>query len=135
MPHTYKFPDLPTPAELVREMQRLSRELDKGLGYLHEVCQLWAVAEDAYRMARARAHLQAADALAAEGVDRPTVDEKRAWVDSQTSAERVEAHLQGAMRDAAREAVRSRRTQISALQSAANAVRAEIEMASTGPRT
>lgn len=134
MPTHRKHPDLVSPADLVPEMHRLSEELDHALGDLTERSHKWAEAENAYRMARAKSQLKASGELESQGFERPTVDEKRAYVDLQTPKERLEAHMQEALMNAAREAVRARRSQLSALQSAAAAVRAEIEMASMGPR-
>jgi len=105
------------------ELLRLSGLLDDALGYLRKVTQQWAAAEDAYRVAHARAY------LASEG----TAGERKATADLATSDERRAAHLAEGMRSAAVEAVRSRRAQLSAWQTIGNAVRAEIELARTGP--
>jgi len=109
---------------LADEMRRLSGLLDDALGYLRRVSAEWAESEDVYRMARARAVLEAVG----------TVDERRAQADMATSQQRRKAHLDDAMKQAALEAVRSRRAQISALQSIAAAHRAEGELAHTGPQ-
>ncbi len=108
---------------LADEMARLSALLDDALGYLRRVSAEWAESEDAYRMSRARAVLEAVG----------TVDERRAQADMATSQQRRRAHLDDAMKQAALEAVRSRRAQISALQSIAAAHRAEAEFVRTAP--
>ncbi len=113
----------PTPGDLVAEMLRLSARLDQALAFFYDQSQEWAVAEDAYRSAKARAY------LASDG----TVPARNAQVDEACAVERQRAHLADAMRQAALEAVRSRRAQLSACQSVANAVRSEVEMARTGP--
>jgi hypothetical protein len=110
-----------TPAEAAEEMRRLSRLLDSGLQALRDQAKEYAEAEDAYRMARATAYLTSTG----------TVDERKAHADLATSEERRRAHLADGMRSAATEAVRSRRGQISALQSLLNAHRAEAEFART----
>lgn len=111
-----------TPLEAADEMRRLSMLLDAALEYLKEQTREYAVAEDGYRMAHATAY------LAADG----PAHERKARADSKTSKERQRAHLADGMRQAALEAVRSRRAQISALQSLLTAHRAEAEFARTG---
>ena len=110
-------------AELTAEMVRLSKLLDDALDYLKRATREWAEAEDAYRCAHARVFLM---------TDGPQGD-KKATADAHTSEQRRRAHLADGMRQAALEAVRSRRAQLSALQTIANAIRAEIDMARTGP--
>ncbi len=108
---------------LADEMRRLSGLLDDALAYLRRVSAEWAESEDVYRMARGRAVLEAVG----------TVDQRRAQADMATSQQRRKAHLDDAMKQAALEAVRSRRAQISALQSIAAAHRAEAEFVRTAP--
>lgn len=108
---------------LQTEMLRLSSLLDSGIDTLIQFSRDFAVAEDTYRMARARAY------LASSG----TVDERKAQADLATSTERLESHTLDGLRQAALEAVRSRRQQISALQSLAGAFRAEAEYGRTSP--
>lgn len=110
-------------AELTAEMLRLSKLLDDALSYLRRQAVEYAEAEDAYRLARSKA------ILAASG----TVDEKKAQADLETSEQRQRALLADGMRQAALEAVRSRRGQLSALQSVTAAYRAEAELARTAP--
>lgn len=120
-----------TPLEAAEEMRRLSGLLDKGIDALRRESRHYAEAEDAYRMAHATAYV-AADGpahLRKARADLATSAERVA-----TSAERVESHLADGMRQAALEAVRSRRAQVSAVQSLLNAYRAEAEFAATGPR-
>jgi hypothetical protein len=108
-----------TPKNLTQELLRLSRLLDEAHDELIKQSHEWAVRENEYRLAKASAH------LASSG----TVDERRAYCDKATSQERLAAHLAEGLKVAALEAVRSRRAQLSALQSVGNAVRSEIEMA------
>lgn len=113
-----------TPADLQSEMIRLSRLLDQGIDYLTEAAVEYAETDNAYRMARAKALLES------EG----TVSERNAQADLATSKERVAARLADGMKQAALEAVRSRRQQLSALQSLAAAYRAEVEHSKYGPQ-
>lgn len=110
--------------ELQAELLRLSRQLEKAITYLREQAVESAHAEDRYRMAKAKAYLEA------EG----TVDARRATVDLATSQERVESHIAESLQRAALEAVRSRRQQISALQTLVSAHKAEAEFIRTGPQ-
>ena len=112
-----------TTDELVDEMVRLSHLLDDALEFLKRQVAEYAAAEDAYRMAHALAFLEAPGIGPA----------RKAQADRQTSEQRRRAHLAEGMRQAGLEAVRSRRAQISALQSLLNVVRAEAEFSRTGP--
>jgi hypothetical protein len=111
------------PTEAGAEMARLSELLDKALRVLREQASEFALAEDAYRMAHAKAYMAHAG----------PVHERKAAADLVTSAERQRSHLADGMRQAALEAVRSRRAQISALQSLLAADRAEAEFVRTAP--
>lgn len=126
---------LPTTGELVVELQRLSRALDAANDYLRIAATDYARAEDAYRMAKARHQLDARGALEEQGRKGITVDDCRAHVDLLTSRERVEAHLTEGLLNAARESVRSRIAQMSALQSVAAAIRGELELSRRAPTT
>ena len=111
------------PTEAAAEMQRLSHLLDKGLQGMRDQAHEYAESEDAYRCAHASAYLTSVG----------TAGERKASADLATSVERRRAHLAEGMLKAATEAVRSRRAQISALQSLLNAHRAEAEYVRTGP--
>lgn len=112
-----------TPDELTTEMLRLSKLIDAALDYLKVVTQEYARAEDAYRVAHAEAFLKA-DGTGAH---------RKALADSVTSKQRQAAHLADGMRTAALEAIRSRRAQLSALQTIANGYKAEADFARTAP--
>ena len=111
-------------AQLTDELLRLSRLLDSGLQALRDQAQEYAEAEHDYRKAKAEAWLSAPEG---------TVPEREAHVGGSTAAQRRRRDLADGMRQAALEAVRSRRAQISALQSLMAALRAEIDMLRTGP--
>lgn len=110
------------------EALRLSRLIDDGIDALKRHSVALAEAEQAYRLGKAQAWLRARVEL-----DRGTVPEREAWVNGETAALRYKRDLEEGMRQAALEAVRSRRTQVSALQSMLAAERAEAEFARTGP--
>jgi hypothetical protein len=112
------------PAEVMSEMRRLSGLLDSGLKALRTHGIELAENEAAYRRARALAFVEAPEG---------TVPEREAWVDSHTADARNRRDMAEALRVSALEAVRSRRTQISALQTIANAHREEAAFARTGP--
>jgi hypothetical protein len=104
--------------EIADEMARLSRLLDQGLAALRDQARELAEAEREYRRAKAQAWV-----TAPEG----TVPQREAFVNGVTADLRYVRDLADGMRSAALEAVRSRRTQVSALQSLLAAHRAEAE--------
>lgn len=106
------------------EMHRLSGLLDAGLKALREQATSFAEAEAAYRKAKATAWLSAPPG---------TVPEREAHVNANCADLRKDRDLADGMRQAALESVRSRRAQISALQSLLAAERSEMEMAGKGP--
>lgn len=108
---------------LASEASRLSALIDKGVKALTDTAQHLASAEHDYRLARALAWPKT------EG----TAKEREDQVNSLTAGERLERDLAEGQRVAALEALRSRRAQLSALQSVANAERAEAEFVRTGP--
>ena len=110
----------------VAELRRLSSLLDQALGYLRDQTRELAEAENVYRKARAEAWV-VIDTSA-------TARQKEDQVNAVTADARRRRDLADGMRQGALEAVRSRRTQISALQSLLNADRAETELAKYGPQ-
>lgn len=111
-------------SEVAAEMRRLSMLLDEGLKFLREQGREFAEAEAEYRKAKALAWLHAPTG---------TVPEREAWVGGHTADDRKRRDLADVMRQAALEAVRSRRGQISALQTLLNAEQEEMKVARTGP--
>lgn len=110
--------------DMADEMARLSRLLDQGLQALRDQAHELAEKERDYRRLTAEAWL-----VAPEG----SVPSREAWVHGHTADARFARDLSDGMRTAALEAVRSRRTQVSALQSLLAAHRAEADFARTGP--
>jgi len=113
-----------TTAEMNKELLRLIRLLDKGVQALTDAGREYAEAVDDYRRAKATAYLS---------LDEGTVAGRQAKVDDRCGVERRRKLLAEGMRQAALEAVRSRRSQLSAMQSVAAAFRAEMEFARIGP--
>lgn len=111
--------------EMTAEMYRLSRLLDAGLDFMRENAAELAEAEHDYRLARASAW----------GRVEGTAKEREDHVNALTAVQRKRRDTAEHMRQAALESVRSRRTQVSALQSLLNAHRAEAEIDTYGPRT
>lgn len=109
---------------LTAEAHRLSGLLDKGVAALREAGIAYAEAEHDYRKAKAEAYL----------VTGGTVAEREAQAYGMVGDRRRSRDLADAGRVAALEAVRSRRTQLSALQSLLAAHRSEADFARTGPR-
>lgn len=106
--------------EMIHESDRLSKLIDAGIKALVDASVEMAHAEHASRKAVARAW-----ELAPKG----TVPQREAWVESETADEQLALDLAESKRYNALEAVRSRRAQLSALQSIMAAHRAEAELA------
>jgi hypothetical protein len=105
---------------LTAEAWRLSQLLDKGVAALREAAVAYAEAEHKYREAKAMAYLE---------TESGTVAEREAHVYALVGGYRRDRDLADAARLAALEALRSRRAQISAVQSVLSAHRSEAELA------
>ena len=105
---------------LTAEAWRLSQLLDKGVAALRDAGVAYAEAEHEYRSAKAMAYLE---------TESGTVAEREAHTYAIMGEHRHRRDLADAQRLAALEAVRSRRSQLSALQSIIAAHRAESELA------
>jgi hypothetical protein len=104
---------------LIKEMRRLSAILDKGLKTLHDQAHELAEADHEHTKAFAMAYLRA------EG----TAKGRACHADLATLESRQRLKLAEALERATREGIHSRQSQLSAVQSVANAVRAEINLA------
>lgn len=111
-------------ADLAAEANRLSSKIDAGVQALSQAARTAAVAEQDYRQAKSIAWLKVTDG---------TVPERQAHVDAAVSGQRLARDIADGERVTALEALRSRRAQLSALQSVAAAWRAEAEHARYGP--
>lgn len=121
-----------TPDEMGVEMRRLSDLIDRGVTALREQSEKLAAAEHDYRQAKAEAWIT---------VERRTFDDEKrlaaeieAEVNGRCAEHRQARDLAEGMRQAALESLRSRRTQLSALQSLLAAHREEAGFARTEPR-
>ncbi len=112
-----------SPFELEKELRSTSLELLKECDEQASMARDYALKENAYRMARARAYIKS------EG----TVDNRKASVDLITESERIAAHIAEGMLDATKERVRSLRATLSALQTIAGTYKAEAAFDKTGP--
>lgn len=110
-------------SELTQEMLRLSRNIDAGVQAVADQARNYADAERDYRRGQAQAWLQAPDG---------TVAEKQAWVDGECADLRHARDLAEGMRRAADLALRSRQSQLSALQTVARSVQAELDHSTYG---
>lgn len=124
-----------TTAEMFREALRFSGLIDRGIAELRTQSVAVADAEQNYRKAKAEAWVKCP--IDAHDVPRGerewTAARREAWVDAETAELRRKRDIADAMRSAALEAVRARRTQLSAIQTFANAEREEAAFARTGP--
>lgn len=107
--------------DLARAIMERSAWLDRALDELREASGRAADAGKTYREEKAKAYVRC----------RGTIPEREANVDQLTSDLWHEAKLAEDLRAAQLEAVRCGRSQLSALQSIANAVKAEMEFART----
>lgn len=117
--------------EMQTEMLRLSHLIDAGIEMLRDQARAVADAEMAYRKAKAQAWVSCPmDPPEVRAGEREwTAARREAHVDAQTADLRRDRDIAEALREAAREAVRARRTQLSALQSLLAAERSEMELA------
>lgn len=106
------------------EMVRLSELIDSGVDAMRAAARDYAQAEHDYRKAKAAAWLAA---------PRGTVPEREAWVNAETAELRRKRDVSEGIKQAALEAIRSRRTQLSAWQSFLAATREEMGMGRYGP--
>jgi hypothetical protein len=110
--------------QYIQDVTYFSDLLDNGLKVLRESSVEVANAEFDYRKAKA---------IAWQTAPAGTVPMREAWVDAETAEQRQRLDLAEGSRSAALEAVRSRRQQLSAIQSLLAAHKAEAEFARTGP--
>lgn len=122
--------------DVADEMRRLSGRVDEGIQALAAHSKALANAENAYRKAKAQAWVQCpTDEAGTKAGEREwTAARREAWVNGETADLRRDRDLADAMRSAALEAVRARRTQISALQTLLNADTEEAKFVRTEPR-
>lgn len=121
---------MPSTNDMWPEAMRLSELLDHGLHELRQQSVALAEAENAYRSGKREAWLRCPiDAHDVKAGEREwTAARREAWVDAETAPLRHARDLAEHMRGTVLEAVRSRRTQLSAIQSFVAADRAEAEM-------
>jgi len=106
--------------EMTNEAERFSRLLDSGIQVLSEASKESAENEHALRKAVAIAWVEA---------PKGTVPQREAWVESETADLKRALDLAEGKRYTALEAIRSRRAQLSMLQSLLAAHRAEVDLA------
>jgi hypothetical protein len=106
------------------EVKRISDLIDEGIKALTQFAREVADSEHDYRKAKA---------IAWQTAPPGTVPMREAWVESETAEQRRRLDLAEGSRSAALEAVRSRRQQLSAVQSLLAAHKAEADFARTGP--
>lgn len=114
-----------TPQEAQPVMLELSGKIQAGVQELVKRSHEVAEAERQYRIRKARLWLEAPSG---------TAGLRQAWVDAESADLRYERDLADGLRDAAREALRARRQELSALQSLLAAFKSEADFARTSPR-
>ena len=110
--------------ELHAEAERLSALLDKGIAVMREASVEFAHAEHEYRKAKAVAYLR----------NSGTVAEREAASEADIGGLRLARDLASGKVDTAREAVRSRRSQVGLVSALLASQRAEAEFARVQPR-
>lgn len=110
---------------------RLSEQIDLAIDGLKNTTVEYAKREAEYRKAKAEAWVRCPRDEAGERDW--TAARREAWVNAETSDLRYKRDLADGMRQAALEAVRSRRAQLSSIQTFVNAEKAEMDFARTGP--
>lgn len=108
-----------SPADIVRELLKLSLALDQAHSDLVAASHDAAAKDALYRKTKATAYVRTVA---------KTVGEREAHVDLLCGDERHAAHLADSLKTAALERVRSIRQQMNCLQSVSNAVRSEYEV-------
>jgi hypothetical protein len=123
-------------ADYEKDMLRLSHLIDAGIEMSREQAVNLSHAEMVYREAKAEAWDRCPiDPPEVKSGERQwTAARREAWVNAQTAAHRHDRDLAEAIRDSAREAVRARQVQLSALQTLIKAHQAEAEFARTAPQ-
>jgi hypothetical protein len=127
--------ELPNVADMTKALVNHGQKLEDATKELTVHSKAYGNAVHAYRMAKARAHLAAEEALLAQGFKKPTVDQKAAYVDLQAANEMKAAKEAEAMMLAYREIAKGYRGILSAWQSITGAFRDELNFVRTGPRT
>lgn len=115
--------ETPSLHELIRELDKRCQMVDAAVLFLTEQSVLWAEAEHEYRKHKATAILEVSG----------TVQEREAQAEQKIGRFRYERDKTLALKEAAMESLRSRRAQLSAVQSICNAVKAEMELGGKGP--
>lgn len=115
----------------IAEVFRLSDLLDKDITELRRMVVEAANRESEYRRVKAQKWVEApVGATRGEW----TAAQRESWVNAETGDLRAARDIADGLRQAALEATRNHRAQLSAMQSWLNADRAELEFARTSPR-
>ena len=112
-------------ADTIRAGRQYSRQLDEALDDLRHQVAAASEAERQYRLTQGTLILEAPSG---------TVDQKRAWLNAECADARYLRDLADGLKQAAVETVRSRRTQLSYVQSRLANEREEAALARTGPQ-
>ena len=115
-----------TPRDILDKLLEFSQLLDDAIEAADDAAEEYAEADDDYRVSHARAFIKAKDGGATDQL-------AKAMADLATEGIRKRARLSEALSKNRLEAVRSRRAQLSAIQTGGNALKAELDMARYGP--
>lgn len=123
------------PVHLNQEMMRLAVDVEKASDTFRRYALRYARAEEVYRHRKAVEYTR----IVAEDKARPRKEQRTvaaitAEVDILCENERRTRSLNDALKEAAKERLRALQASLSAVQSVASSIRAEIQLAGTGPR-
>jgi hypothetical protein len=122
------------PDDLNVELLRLSNLLEGATLDFTDAAMEYARADNEYRKSKAVSYLAAiTDDKALARKERRTIPALEATRDIECEDERLRSLLAEATKEAAKERVLSLRAQLNATQSVAASIRAELELARTGP--
>ena len=123
------------PHNLMEELLRLNTILEQATSDYGEAAYDFAIADDAYRKAKAVSYLAAiTDDKRKPRKEQRTIPALEATQDIECEQERLQERLCKARKEACKEKVESCRAQLNALQSISAMVRSEMELAGKAPR-
>lgn len=117
-----------TPGQVQDRLHSVHHDLTAAAQMLKKARDAEVAAEEAYRLARAKATLSDECPKVKRGENGVSVADRDAWVDLETQAERAKAQGAEAYRKAAEDHLRVVRDQASVVQSLAALMRAEMAM-------
>jgi hypothetical protein len=123
---------LPTVPQMGEQVLGCCKRLTACQTYSKRVAGEYADATRDYRLEKAKLILQAGPALIADGIEKPTVAERGAWVDLRVANLKHALILAEEMKWANQQAVKNLQAELSALQSLLSAYKDELRFVRSG---